>query len=67
MATFVLNQIDLQLNKLDGNMNLEEILIVTGNKISQKKLFISNKYYQLAGRYRIIAQQKEMIYSACHF
>ena len=36
VATFVLNQIDLQLNKLDGNMNLEENLLVTGNKNSQK-------------------------------
>ena len=36
VAKFVLNQIDLQLNMLDGNLNLKENLLVTGNKNSQK-------------------------------
>ena len=36
-TTFVLYQIDLQLNKLNGNLNLEENLLVTGNKNSHKK------------------------------
>ena len=36
VATFVLNQIDLHLNKLDGNLNLEENLLDTGNKNSKK-------------------------------
>ena len=58
VSTSVLNQIDLELNKLEGNMNLEETLLVTGNKNSKKCPFNSNKYTQPAGRCRVIAQQK---------
>ena len=36
VATFVLNQIDLQLNKLEGSLNLEANLLVMGNKNSKK-------------------------------
>ena len=67
VATFVLNQIDLQLNKLDGNLNLEENLLVTGNKNSQKHCPSVANTPNLQGDVGLSPSKKKTIYSAGHF